>query len=161
MATTPRPVFIYGTLCAKPLLAWALTGDATRTEETSALLRPAKVEGIARYALHGFDYPAAVRERGSCTYGYLLQPKTRSQRKKLDDFEGEAYQTETVQARLLSDESETQTAEGLIEADVYLWNGVRDLVSDKSWDLEWFVRERLEDWIDLFEGMEMVGDDGG
>ncbi|TQN66950.1 hypothetical protein CSHISOI_08492 [Colletotrichum shisoi] len=139
METIPKPIFIYGTRCAKPLLAWALTGDATKTEEMSALLRPAKVEDIARYALHGSDCPAA--------------------RKKLDDFEGEVYQTETVQARLLSDGS--GTAESLVEADIYLWNGDKDLVSDKSWDLEWFVRERLEDWISLFEGMEMVGDDGG
>ncbi|WQF84616.1 Putative gamma-glutamyl cyclotransferase, protein AIG2 [Colletotrichum destructivum] len=157
MATIPKPVFIYGTLCAKPLLAWALTGDATKTEEISALLRPAKVENIARYALHGLDFPAAIREPGSCTDGYLFQPKTCSQRKKLDDFEGEVYQNETVQARLSSDESGNTAS--LIEADIYLWNGDKDLVSDKSWDLDWFVRERLEDWIGLFEGMEMVGDD--
>lgn len=159
MATILRPVFIYGTLCAKPLLAWALTGDATKTEEISALLRPAKVENIARYALHGLYYPAAIREPGSYIDGYLLQPKTCSQRKKLDDFEGEVYQTETVQARLLSDGS--GNAESLIEADIYLWNGDKDLVSDKSWDLDWFVRERLEDWIGLFEGMELLGDDDG
>lgn len=48
----------------------------------------------------------------------------------------------------------------MIEADIYLWDGDKDLVSDQSWDLEWFLRETLEDWLDLFEGMEMVGDEG-
>ncbi|KAH6889481.1 hypothetical protein B0T10DRAFT_488048 [Thelonectria olida] len=155
MATAPRPVFIYGTLCAKPLLAWVLTGDATRIEEISALIRTAKVNGIARHALHGCDYPAAIKEHSSSIDGYLVQPQTVSQRKKLDDFEGEVYQVHTVQAMLFHSE----TVESFIEADIYLWNGNADQVSNKSWDLEWFIKERLEDWIDLFEGMEMVGDD--
>ncbi|KAK1984109.1 hypothetical protein LZ30DRAFT_712455 [Colletotrichum cereale] len=158
MTTVPRPVFVYGTLCAKPLLAWVLTGNATQIEEISALICPAKVENVARYSLYGCDYPAAVKEHGSSINGYLLRPQTLAQRKKLDDFEGEVYQVNTIQAMLFSHDGET--VESLIEADIYLWDGDKDLVSTQSWDLEWFFQERLEDWICLFEGMEMVGDDG-
>ena len=47
-----------------------------------------------------------------------------------------------------------------VEADMYVWAGDMEKPSGERWDLEWFVRERLEDWLDLFEGMELVGDDG-
>ncbi|KAK1524795.1 hypothetical protein CPAR01_13743 [Colletotrichum paranaense] len=155
METVPRPVFLYGTLCALPLLAWVLTGDATQVKEISALIRTAKVENVARYSLHGCDYPCAIREHGSYINGYFLQPQTLSQRKKLDDFEGEVYQVNPIQAMVLSHGGET--VESLIEADIYLWNGDEDLVAYQSWDLEWFLQERLKDWIELFAGMEMVG----
>jgi hypothetical protein len=35
-----------------------------------------------------------------------------------------------------------------------------DDISPEPWDLEVFVKDRLDDWIDLFEGMEPVGDEG-
>lgn len=157
MAEIPRPVFIYGTLCAKPLLAWVLTGNAAHVDKITTLLSPAKVENVARYSLHGCDYPAAIKEDGSSIHGYILQPKTLSQRRKLDDFAGEVYKVETVQAIQLGDDGEK--VEGVVQADIYLWNGDKDMVSNEAWDFEWFIRERLEDWIDLFEGMEMVGGD--
>jgi hypothetical protein len=39
---------------------------------------------------------------------------------------------------------------------VYLWNGEMDGVSEDPWDLEVFIKERLQDWIDLFDGMELL-----
>ena len=47
----------------------------------------------------------------------------------------------------------------MVDADVYLWNGERDAVSVDRWDLDTFIREHLNDWIELFAGMELVGDD--
>ncbi|KAL2202468.1 hypothetical protein CC79DRAFT_1325349 [Sarocladium strictum] len=146
----PKPMFIYGTLCAKPLLAWVLTGDANRVDDVKPLIAPAEAQNLARYALRGKDYPAAVRKEGVTTKGYLLQPATRSQRRKLNDFEGEIYRVENVTVKKLTGE-ETQ-------ADVYVWDGEEDGF-DGEWDFEEFERERLEDWLGLFEGMEMVGDD--
>ncbi|KAF5570398.1 hypothetical protein FPHYL_1234 [Fusarium phyllophilum] len=119
-SSKPRPLFIYGTLRARPLLAWALTGDATNTELISTLARPAKVRGYARYT-----------------------------RKKLDDFESEIYTPTSVDA-VLEDGS-------VVEADMYVWAGDQDALSDEPWELDTFVKERLEDWLDLFEGMEMIG----
>jgi hypothetical protein len=46
-----------------------------------------------------------------------------------------------------------------VDADMYVWDGDMVKVSDESWDLEVFMKERLEDWLYLFEGMEMVGDE--
>lgn len=150
--TTPRPLFVYGTLRALPLLAWALTGDASNTSVVSRLARPAKVHGYARHALKNRDYPAVVKkaDEASTVDGYLLTLQTTSQRKKLDDFEGETYKVTPVLVEL-EDGS-------MVDGDMYVWDGDMDDVSTEPWELETFVKERLEDWIDLFDGMELVGE---
>ncbi|RSL68849.1 hypothetical protein CEP53_002397 [Fusarium sp. AF-6] len=151
--STPRPLFVYGTLRALPLLAWALTGDASNTSSVAPLARPAKVHGYARHALKNRDYPAVVKHTNetSTVDGYLLTLQTTSQRKKLDDFEGETYKVTAVMVEL-EDGS-------IVDADMYVWDGDMNDVSTEPWELDMFVKERLEDWIDLFEGMEMVGED--
>ncbi|KAM0207277.1 hypothetical protein ACHAQI_007764 [Fusarium lateritium] len=149
---SPRPLFVYGTLRALPLLAWALTGDAANTAIVAALARPATVHGYARYAVQHRDYPAAVKkeEPGHEVDGLLLVFETRSQRRKLDDFEGEAYTPTPVLATLQDGST--------VDADMYVWGGDEEALSTELWELEDFVKDRLEDWIDLFEGMELVGD---
>lgn len=42
----------------------------------------------------------------------------------------------------------------ILKARHTLWNGPPDEVSEDPWDLATFVRDRLEDWIELFAGME-------
>ncbi len=186
----PRPLFIYGTLCAKPLLAWALTGSAENVDLVSRFLQPAWVAGYKRVAVHHCDYPAVVQDSGSVVEGFLLQLQTASQRHKLDDFEGEVYKPVPVVARLVStgltiridhdrdgvvnstanDEVKknksnephncaTDSIECIVDADMYIWDGDMDQLSTEAWDLETFITTRLEDWIDLFDGMELVGDD--
>ncbi|KAI1070149.1 hypothetical protein LB507_007942 [Fusarium sp. FIESC RH6] len=147
---TPRPLFVYGTLRALPLLAWAITGDASNTNTVQRFAHPAKVHGYARFSVRHCDYPAVVEKESSEVDGYLLILETKSQRKKLDDFEGEAYKVTPVEVVM---EDGTK-----VEADMYVWDGDIERLSDEPWELEWFVNERLEDWLDLFEGMELVGD---
>lgn len=154
---TPRPLFIYGTLCARPLLAWAMTGSAENVDQVSRLLKPARVMGYKRVAVHHCDYPAVVKDDGSTVDGFVLQPQTASQRRKLDDFEGEAYKPVTVTAHLQNITNDNP--ECTVDADMYLWDGDMDKLSTESWGLEEFIATRLEDWIDLFDGMELVGDD--
>ena len=68
---------------------------------------------------------------------------------KLDNFEGETYTRTTVEAI---------TEDGMqVEAYVYLWAGSGDALSGGEWDFTYFERQRLEDWLELFAGMEMVG----
>ncbi|OIW32394.1 hypothetical protein CONLIGDRAFT_630068 [Coniochaeta ligniaria NRRL 30616] len=81
--THPRPLFVYGTLCAKPLLASILTGDCDNIEAISKLMQPARVSGYKRFAA------VVVATPDSSVDGYLLTLETRSQRSKLDNFEGE------------------------------------------------------------------------
>lgn len=137
-----------------PLLAWALTGDSRKTNAVAPLVRPAELKGYARFSLFGKDYPALIEhDKTSIVDGLLLYPQDKSQRQKLDDFEGEAYTMTPVQVTVIGEEGRT------VDADIYLWNGERDAVSMDPWDLDTFIRERLNDWIELFAGMELVGDD--
>ncbi|KAK0238426.1 hypothetical protein EDD85DRAFT_1000781 [Armillaria nabsnona] len=142
---TPRPLFLYRTLRAMPLLAWALTGDSRKTDVVVPLVKPALLKGYARFSL--------LAQRNVIVDGLLLCPQNKSQRRKLDDFEGEAYTVTPVQVAVVGEERQ------MVEADIYLWNGERDAVSADSWDLDTFIKERLDDWIELFGGMQLVGDD--
>lgn len=137
-----------------PLLAWALTGDSRKTDVVAPLVKPAELKGYARFSLLGKDYPAVIKhDEASIVDGLLLCPQDRSQRRKLDDFEGEAYAVAPVQVAVVGEDGR------MVDADIYLWNGERDAVSVDRWDLAAFIRERLDDWIELFAGMELVGDD--
>lgn len=137
-----------------PLLSWALTGDFRKTDVVAPLVKPAELKGYARFSLLGKDYPALIKhDEASTVDGLLLCPQDKSQRKKLDNFEGDAYMVTPVQVTIVGEEGP------MVDADIYLWNGERDAVSVDRWDLDTFIRERLDDWIDLFAGMELVGDD--
>lgn len=71
---------------------------------------------------------------------------------KLDDFEGESYSWQCVAVEL-------GEGGGTVRAHVYVWQGGVDvLVPLREWRFEWFRDGRLQDWLDLFEGMEMVGE---
>lgn len=157
--TQPRPLFIYGTLCAPELLAWALTGDSANTQQVAGLASPARVTGYKRYAVNRCDYPAVVEHDGpdSVVHGYLLRLDTQVQRKKLDNFEGDTYKAVAVAVDVLDDDG--QPIGESVDADMYLWDGDMSLLSSEPWDLNTFITERLGDWLDLFEGVEMVGDD--
>ena len=137
-----------------PLLAWALTGDSRKIDVVAPLVKPAELKGYARFSLLGKDYPALIKhDETSIVDGLLFCPQDKSQRQKLDDFEGEAYAATPVQVTVVGEEGQ------MVDADVYLWNGERDAVLVDHWDLDTFIRERLDDWIELFAGMELVGDD--
>lgn len=157
--SAPRPLFVYGTLRAKPLLAWALMGDSSRVDDLDHMILPAQVTKYTRLAVKHSDYPAVIRSsnEGDHVDGYLLQLDTRSQRKKLDDFEGETYAIETTTVKILGIDG-YPTGE-TVEADIYLWVGDKDMLTTEPWELRRFIEERLEDWLDLFDGMEMVGED--
>ncbi len=113
-----------------PLLAWALTGDSRKTDVVAPLVKPAQLKGYARFSLLGKDYPALIKhDKTSIVDGLLLCPQDKSQRKKLDDFEGETYVVTPVQVTVVGEEDQ------VVDADIYLWNGARDAVSADHWDL--------------------------
>ncbi|KAH7888345.1 hypothetical protein F5I97DRAFT_2002082 [Phlebopus sp. FC_14] len=150
----PRPLFLYGTLRALSLLAWAITGDSRQISVIEPLVEPARVQGYARFSLHGKDYPAAVKHaETSVVDGLLFRPQNRLQRKKLGGFEGEAYQTTPTPTTMT-----TTTTVGVEEQKAEL-NGDSEDLSDEEWVLDVFERERLRDWLDLFGGMELVGEE--
>ena len=144
------------------------------------LVRPARLRAgyYARFSLHGRDYPAVVPvpvpvEQGAslnlspssssrlAVDGLLFRPQNRAQRARLDDFEGETYRAVPVEVEVLAGDgdSETGTEAETVDADIYVWDGAGDDVSGEEWDFEMFVRERLDDWLELFGGIELVGDE--
>ncbi|QLI70531.1 uncharacterized protein G6M90_00g074820 [Metarhizium brunneum] len=151
----PTPLFVYGTLCAKELLAWAITGDSSNVHCVDSLIRPARVYGFARYRLQGRDYPAATIQKDSHIDGYLITFQNMSQRRKLDDFEGEIYKPVSTKVHILDQDGKTSGEELL--ADIYLWDGPAESLTQESWELQVFIDENLEDWLDLFQGMELTG----
>ncbi|KAI1080770.1 AIG2-like protein [Whalleya microplaca] len=154
----PRPVFIYGTLCAMPLLAWVLTGDALNVSAVSTLTQPAKVYGYARFLVRNCDYPAVVsHDAQTAVDGFLLTFEANSLRKRLDIFEGEAYKPATVAVTLLN--ADGSPDEETVEADMYLWAGDAHALTAEPWQLDNFVKGRLTDWLNIFDGMELMDDD--
>ena len=123
-------------------------------DQVLSMTEPATLTGFARFSINGRDYPALIHhDPSSVVDGLLLRPQTQSQRCKLDDFEGETYSVTPVTVIVEKGGIEEQ-----VDADVYLWSGNgEDELSNLPWDLEEFKRDRLDTWLDIFSGMELVG----
>jgi gamma-glutamylcyclotransferase (GGCT)/AIG2-like uncharacterized protein YtfP len=156
------PIFTYGTLMSTKLLSWVLTGDSSnyaQIEDQSAVKRlPATLCGYRRVPVFHSDYPALIpAEPTDMVHGFLVFPSTESQWRKLDDFEGEIYERTLVRCHI-RDAGSTGDVGIEVEADVYLWvDDHEKLELDGEWSYDIFEKERLEDWLELFDGMEMVG----
>ncbi|MCJ1345710.1 hypothetical protein MMC31_003919 [Peltigera leucophlebia] len=148
----PQGIFVYGTLMAEALLSWLLTGSCENLSAILSLRQPAILKTYRRVPVKHGDYPAVIKGNTSDHVdGFLVTPASASQWKKMDDFEGENYRRECVQVYLT--ESNTTVA-----ADVYLWaDEMGKLEENKEWSFSYFEKNRLEDWLDLFDGMEMIG----
>ena len=163
LTISARPVFVYGSLMAPSFLAWVITGDPSRTDIVEPLSMPARLHGpYFRSSVYRADYPALVslsdcrvdvtpEPGGVC--GILLRHLTRSQRAKIDDFEGETYKVSSIVVTIESSNEE-------VDADVYLWAGDGEAITGEPWDSNAFIRDRLDDWLDIFSGMEMIGKGG-
>ncbi|OAA57533.1 AIG2-like protein [Niveomyces insectorum RCEF 264] len=151
------PIFFYGPLCALPLLSWVLTGSTDNAQAVALRVTRARVTGYARFAIHKRAYPAAVKragDPGAFIDGIIMRPQSREEWQRLDDFEGDMYApTRVVEKRLDFDD---QPTEETAEANMYVWEGGMDVLSSEPWELSRFVKKRLRDWLELFEGLERV-----
>lgn len=142
---------------AAELLAWVLTGDAKNAYRVREKYIPATLQGYKRVPVRGGDYPALIHTRNASdtVQGYLVYPESEDEWRKLDNFEGEVYERVEVEVEVLNsshggDQSNSQ-------AFAYVWVGGMDgLVVDQDWDFDFFRNNRLEDWLDLFDGVELV-----
>jgi len=41
-----------------------------------------------------------------------------------------------------------------VDAVVFVWAGLESELTETEWDVDEFMKNRLEDWLDLFKGME-------
>ena len=149
----PQGIFVYGTLMAAEFLSWLLTGSSENHKAIISLRQPATLTHYRRVAVNHGDYPALIPgDMSDKVDGFLIVPASKSQWKKMDDFEGESYRRHCVQVHL-PEEDRT------VPAHVYVWHGNMDmLLPYKEWSFSYFREERLQDWLDLFDGMEMVGE---
>jgi gamma-glutamylcyclotransferase (GGCT)/AIG2-like uncharacterized protein YtfP len=148
--TPIAPIFVYGTLMAAPLLAWALKGDSSKAGHVLSQRKPGTILGFERRRIHHCDYPALVRSNDTrAVDGYVIFPATLSEWKKLDDFEGDSYKRTPVVVHMVDGCK--------LDALAYVWNGEADALTDEDWNFEYFESERLDTWLELFGGMELVG----
>ncbi|KAI0841867.1 AIG2-like protein [Hypoxylon sp. FL0890] len=146
----PKPVFVCGTLCALPLLAWVLTKDSSNVGSVSNLARPARLHGYAPFTLLHCHYPAVIKHNsGTCVDGYLLTLETAAQRKKLDHFLGGTSTVRPVTVMLI--DGNGMATEETVEADLHVWSGDKQYVTKKPWDLQKFIDKSLDYWLNIFE----------
>jgi gamma-glutamylcyclotransferase (GGCT)/AIG2-like uncharacterized protein YtfP len=143
-------IFLYGTLMASPLLAWLVTGERSQVDLVRRRCAKATLYGYSRRAIVGADYPALIKadDTGPLVEGLIFYPRNEGDIRKLVNFEGEPYRRERVDVMLETGERK--------QAYVFLWYGEEKLLSESEWRFHEFELERLEDWLDLFEGMEFI-----
>jgi len=144
-----QPLFLYGTLMAKPLLAWLLSGEATNIDIVEQNTEKAVLHGYLRRNVAGKDYPALIKgDKNDQVDGILFTPRNINDRRKLHNFEGEQYKLETV--HVVSEPGME------CEAFAFVWDGEREELEDREWSFAEFENKRLQDWLDLFDGVEFT-----
>lgn len=72
----------------------------------------------------------------------------------LDDFEGETHHRVSVVVQTTSDNGEKHD----VNAMCYVWKHSNDPgIMKERWNFDVFVKENLETYLDIFEGMEFLG----
>ncbi|RKO93077.1 hypothetical protein BDK51DRAFT_44065 [Blyttiomyces helicus] len=118
---SPRPVFCYGSLMAAEVYARV---------------------GHRRHALVGFPYPALrPSQPADEVLGVLVHVQTHEEIRILDRFESDDYDRTTV---MVTTRGETAQE---VEADVYMWQGDMDILSNTDWDFAGFVEREMKGWL--------------
>jgi gamma-glutamylcyclotransferase (GGCT)/AIG2-like uncharacterized protein YtfP len=143
------PVFLYGTLMAPELLSWLLTGNKTETEMIIRRRKKVILHGYKRCTIRFVDYPALVKTDNpeDTVDGFLFYPRDINDMRKLDNFEGEPYRREKVVVSV---------DDKLVDVYAYIWHGECERLGDRQWSFEEFLEDSLEEWLELWEGMEFI-----
>jgi gamma-glutamylcyclotransferase (GGCT)/AIG2-like uncharacterized protein YtfP len=102
---------------------------------------PARLEGYARFRVRGRVYPAIVEAAGGEVHGVLYPGLLAAELDQLDFYEGELYERREV-----------AVWEGSLEhraATYVLRPEFRHELSDEAWELAAFVRDHLDEYIDI------------
>jgi gamma-glutamylcyclotransferase (GGCT)/AIG2-like uncharacterized protein YtfP len=128
-----RPMFVYGSLMNEMVFS-KVTGIAMPKPT------PGSLEHYRRVQVKGKPYPACYYQKNASVQGYVVSIDSEAILCKLDQFESDLYKRITVPVN---------TIDGMIEADVYIWNKAEALLNDKEWSYEEFVRDRLPHWDEV------------
>ncbi|KIK34733.1 hypothetical protein CY34DRAFT_812721 [Suillus luteus UH-Slu-Lm8-n1] len=144
------PIFVYGTLMAAPLLAWAIKGDSSKAGDVLSQRKPGTITGFERRRVHRRDYPALIRGKDTCIVdGYVVFPASLSEWKKLDNYEGSSYERTPVVVDMVDGSK--------LDAVTYVWRGEAEALAEDDWAFEYFETQRLDAWLKRFGGMVLVG----
>ncbi|KAI3435498.1 hypothetical protein D9Q98_001564 [Chlorella vulgaris] len=129
-------LFVYGTLMFPEVLKALLAGRVPRHA-------PAQINGFQRYRIKNQVFPGTVKAAQSQVQGLCLFDLQQDELQVLDEFEGDEYYKEEVEAQLLDGGTTTAT--------VYLWqDSLRSyLYGAGGWDPEAFREKELEAYVEM------------
>jgi gamma-glutamylcyclotransferase (GGCT)/AIG2-like uncharacterized protein YtfP len=130
-------IFAYGTLMI-PDVMYAVTTHEFRFVD--AILR-----GYARFMVKGVSYPGIIPVTDAITEGIIYFDADELSLARLDKFEGDLYQRTPIQA-------ENQDGK-ILNAETYIVKPeCRDSLSLQKWDVEEFVQNSLEAFLNTYKG---------
>lgn len=130
-------IFVYGTLMI-PSVMYAITARHFRSQK-------AILKGYARFTIKGESFPGIIPVTDKSTEGILYFNVDEPSLERLDIFEGDLYQRTPIQA-------ETQGGK-ILNAETYVIKPEhRDYLSLQKWDVEEFVQNSLEAFLNTYQG---------
>ncbi|WP_045031647.1 gamma-glutamylcyclotransferase family protein [Draconibacterium sediminis] len=119
-------VFVYGSLLF-PEIADGLCGQKLKSEN-------ATLNGYARFALKGADYPAIIKKDNFTVKGKVLRNLDENAIYLLTFYEGDEYGMVPVKV---------ETNSGIINAVAFVWMAGNEFLEDFDWDEDKFESESL------------------
>ncbi|CAG1964828.1 unnamed protein product [Fusarium graminearum] len=137
MEEVSYPFFVYGTLRALPLLAHALTGDSKNTLTVTANMVVSRVHHYSRWGIENHDFAGAIEDPYGSMDGLLLY-LSQAHRYRLESLRGPLFATKHVTVTLQSDMN--------VGADMWVFRGPSELLSNKPWSFDNFFHNVLSTW---------------
>jgi gamma-glutamylcyclotransferase (GGCT)/AIG2-like uncharacterized protein YtfP len=126
-------LFAYGTL-QLPEVMLAVTGQHFTAY-------PARLYGYSRHSLRGRSFPGIRPTPEASVDGLLFVNIDALSWQKLDAFEDDFYQRETITVITLADQQQWTAHSYIVQAPAY------DLLLPEAWSLEHFKQRNLDDFL--------------
>ncbi|MCJ1354527.1 MAG: hypothetical protein MMC33_004516 [Icmadophila ericetorum] len=115
-------------------------------------IEPAILHDFRRCRVLDCDYPGIIPAKGSSVRGTYVTGLTDGDIWRLDIFEGDQYEKQTVKVKILNqigDDESVGNVEGEeVEANSYVWADDEDYLDKKEWDYAEFRREKMmRHWV--------------
>lgn len=101
-------------------------------------VKPGTLSDHVRYRVRERDYPGVISKPGSHVKGTVAFNLSDSDVAKLDEFEGNDYKRVVVDVDV---EGKT------VASNLYLWIGGEDRLDGQDWDVDVFVKEKMDRWL--------------
>lgn len=134
---------------AGPLPAWLIAGTSSQNKLVEERRVKGYLEGYVRRAVLGVDFPAITKgDEDDKVKGFIFYPRNGDDLHRIDVFEGDLYREEKVTV--------VTSGHVPVEATCTFGTVTKKGLGDTDWSFEEYESTRLEDWLDLMEGMEII-----